>query len=164
MRHLPLWLLPAAAFRWLSSAHWGQMGPPAAMYAFVHLGSAQGGGTWLPPLPTMKHSQRCRGRDSQRLTLWLTFELGVVSTSMARLRGVRRPRAANWGVLVPPLIRLPAAAAVPIPASLGVASDRPCKSTAATLFWDRKCMMYCTGMLHAAISLAHAATTIANKP
>ena len=62
--------------------------------------------------------------------LRLTFELGVVSASTARLRGVRRPRAAKWGVLVPPLIRLPAA---PMPASLGVASDRVCKSTAASV-------------------------------
>jgi hypothetical protein len=69
--------------------------------------------------------------------LWLTFELGVVSASMARLRGVRRPRAAKWGVLVPPLIRLPAA---PIPASLGVASDRVCMSTDVSAVWAEQKM------------------------
>lgn len=54
-----------------------------------------------------------------------TLEFGVVSTSVTLPRGVRRPRA-NCGVLVPPLMRLPAAPAAPMPASLGVASDRAC--------------------------------------
>lgn len=81
--------------------------------------------------------------SSNMNSLCLTFELGVVSASMARPRGVRRPRAANWGVLVPPLIRLPAA---PIPASLGVASDRVCRSTQASASWEVE-VSVCSNML-----------------
>lgn len=65
-----------------------------------------------------------------------TLEFGVVSTSVARLRGVRRPRA-NCGVLVPPLTRLPAAPA-PMPASLGVASDRPYRQDIGVRMWPRR--------------------------